>query len=150
MSKKLTHDFLSMRTKNSRLDQIKTLNLWGNDLSDVSILAELPNIEIISLSLNKITSLSAFKNMKHLKELYLRKNQIADIKEIEGLRLCTNLKILTLIENPITEIPNYRQTIRESLPQLRKLDDITIGDPPPQQQIEKKPSRDIKKRIQRK
>ena len=32
MSKKLTHDFLSMRTKNSRLDQIKTLNLWGNDL----------------------------------------------------------------------------------------------------------------------
>lgn len=132
MSKKLTHDFLSMRTKNSRLDQIKTLNLWGNDLSDVSILAELPNIEIISLSLNKITSLSAFKNMKHLKELYLRKNQIADIKEIEGLRLCTNLKILTLIENPITEIPNYRQTIIESLPQLTKLDDITIGDPPPQ------------------
>ena len=32
MSKKLTHDFLSMRTNNSRLDQIKTLNLWGNDL----------------------------------------------------------------------------------------------------------------------
>ena len=74
MSKKLTHDFLSMRTKNSRLDQIRTLNLWGNDLSDVSILADLPNIEIISLSVNKITSLSAFKNMKHLRELYLRKN----------------------------------------------------------------------------
>ena len=44
MSKKLTHDFLSMRTKKSSLAQIKTSNLWGNDLSDVSILAELPNI----------------------------------------------------------------------------------------------------------
>ena len=150
MSKKLTHDFLSMRTKNSRLDQIKTLNLWGNDLSDVSILADLPNIEIISLSLNKITSLSAFKNMKHLKELYLRKNQIADINEIEELKSCPNLKILTLIENPITEIPNYRQTIIESLPQLTKLDDIAIGDPPPQQQIEKRPSKEIKKKSSKK
>ena len=147
MSKKLTHDFLSMRTKNSRLDQIRTLNLWGNDLSDVSILADLPNIEIISLSVNKITSLSAFKNMKHLRELYLRKNLIADIKEIEELKSCPNLKILSLIENPITEIQNYRQTVIESLPQLTKLDDVIIGEPSQQQQIEKKPSKDIKKPI---
>ena len=150
MSKKLTHDFLSMRTKNSRLDQIRTLNLWGNDLSDVSILADLPNIEIISLSVNKITSLSAFKNMKHLRELYLRKNLIADIKEIEELKSCPNLKILSLIENPITEIQNYRQTVIESLPQLTKLDDVIIGEPLQQQQIEKKPSKDIKKPITKK
>lgn len=145
MSKKLTHDFLAMRTKNSRLDQIRTLNLWGNDLSDVSILADLPNIEIISLSVNKITTLSTFKNMKHLRELYLRKNLIADIKEIEELKSCPNLKILSLIENPITEIPNYRQTVIENLPQLTKLDDVIIGDIPQQQPIEKKPSKDIKK-----
>ena len=56
MSKKLTIDFILFRVKNSRLDQVKTLNLWGSDLGDISILSDLPALEIVSLSVNKISS----------------------------------------------------------------------------------------------
>ena len=150
MSKKLTIDFILFRVKNSRLDQVKTLNLWGSDLGDISILSDLPALEIVSLSVNKISSLSAFSKMKNLRELYLRKNIISDFKEIEELRNCTNLRTLSLIENPITEVPNYRNKILEILPQLTKLDDIPVGattesNPPSQTKIDKKPSKEIKK-----
>lgn len=150
MSKKLTIDFIVFRVKNSRLDQVKTLNLWGSDLGDVSILSDLPALEIVSLSVNKISSLSAFSKMKNLRELYLRKNIISDFKEIEELKNCKNLRTLSLIENPITEAPNYRNKVLEILPQLTKLDDIQVGaatepNQPSQTKIDKKPSKEIKK-----
>ena len=72
--KVLTPDFILMRCKTDKLAQIKNLNLWGNDLEDVSALRDLPNMEICSLSLNKISTLRDFQASKKLKELYLRKN----------------------------------------------------------------------------
>ena len=126
MSKKLTLDFLSLRTKNSRLDQITKLNLWGNDLDDISILEECPNIEILSLVQNKITSLKAFSKMLKLSELYLRCNSISEFSEIDNLKNCKQLKVLSLNENPISQKPNYRKHIIATLPNLTKLDDVGI------------------------
>lgn len=60
MAKVLTTDFILMRGKADKLSSIKNLNLWGNDLEDVSVLKQLPNMEICSLSLNKIKSLRDF------------------------------------------------------------------------------------------
>ena len=37
MSNKLTLELIIKRVKNSKLDQIKALNLWGKDLEDISI-----------------------------------------------------------------------------------------------------------------
>lgn len=34
--------------------------MWGNDLEDLSVLKELTNVEIISLSINKISTLMYF------------------------------------------------------------------------------------------
>jgi Leucine-rich repeat (LRR) protein len=42
-------------------------------------------VEILSLSLNKITTLRDFANCPKLTELYLRKNLIADLGEIKYL-----------------------------------------------------------------
>ena len=59
MSKKLTHEFIAMRTKCDRLESIKNLNLWGNDLEDISVIRNMYNLEVVSLSVNKI-----FKEIK--------------------------------------------------------------------------------------
>ena len=60
MVKVLTSDTVLQRCKCEKLSQIKNLNLWGSELEDISIIKEMPNIEICSLSLNKINSLKDF------------------------------------------------------------------------------------------
>ena len=126
MSKKLTLDYLALRTKNARLDQLTKLNLWGSDLDDVSILEECTNLEIISLAKNKISSLTPFRKMMKLSELYLRSNDISDIKELDNLKNCKQLKVLSLNENPIAEKQNYRMLVINALPQITKLDDVPV------------------------
>ena len=82
MLKKLTLKFIQSKCPNQKLEEIKNLNLWGNELEDISILANLSNLEIASLSINKIKNLEPLKNLTNLKELYLRKNLIDDFKQI--------------------------------------------------------------------
>ena len=135
MSKKLTLELITQRTKNSNYNEIKTLNLWGKELDDISILSKLPNLEICSLSTNKIQNIEVFENLKNLKELYLKKNLINDIKQIEKLKNLEQLEILSLEENPINSIPDYRNTILEILPQLKKLDDKIVESVSPKHKI---------------
>ena len=59
--------------------------IQGNGLTDVSILARAVNVEILSLSVNKVSSLAAFRECRRLRELYLRKNNIASLKELVHL-----------------------------------------------------------------
>ena len=126
MSKILTIDLILEKANNNNPKNIRALNLWGNKLSDISILSEFPSLEIISLSINQIKDISAFKKLKNVRELYLKDNEISDINQIENLKNCKKLEKLVLKDNPITNIINYRQKILEILPQLKKLDDIEV------------------------
>ena len=126
MSKKLTRKLIVQKIRSDRLGSIKNLNLWGTNLDDVSLIQEMPSLEIVSLSVNKIRSLKAFSGLPNLRELYLRKNMICDLNEIKYLTECDNLRILWLSENPICDNPNYRKIVISVLPQLAKLDDIMI------------------------
>lgn len=51
-------------------------------IDDVSILQQAPNIEVLSLSVNKISSLRHFVFCNQLKQLYLRANAVTDLGEI--------------------------------------------------------------------
>lgn len=125
-SKPLTKDLIVNKCKSEKLNQIKNVNLWGNDLDDLSVLAELPAVEIVSLSLNKITSLRDFAHCPRLAELYLRKNLISDLSEVNYLARLPLLKVLWLSHNPCAEHPYYRQYIIKTLPHLVKLDNAEI------------------------
>ena len=63
MSKKLTKEIIKSRANEDKIETIKTLNLWGNKLDDISLLKELPLLEILSLSSNHIHDLSVFKRI---------------------------------------------------------------------------------------
>ena len=128
MSKKLTREFISLKAKSDRLENITKLNLWGNDLDDVSILSTMHSLKVISLSVNKIRTLKAFANLENLEELYLRKNLISDMREIKYLKRCPNLKVLWLSDNPIDGERNYRREVLKMLPQLVKLDDVMVSE----------------------
>lgn len=120
----LTEEQVLSKCHVDNLSDVKNLNVWGNDIENIDIISQMNNVEIVTLSLNKISNLKPFANCPNLKELYLRKNSISDIKELDYLKNCKNLKILWLEENPICEIENYRNIVLQKLPQVMKLDNI--------------------------
>ena len=126
MEIKLTKDLIFQKTKNDKIELLTKLNFWGNEIGDVSIIRYMPQLEIISLSLNKIKTLKWFARMENLIELHLRENLIEDIEEIKYLINCPKLRILSLSGNPISKELNYRDIILSKLPQLVKLDDHII------------------------
>ena len=126
MGKTLTAEVIQTKCKTDKIGNIKNLNLWGNDLDDLAIIKEMPNIEICSLSLNKIFSLKDFASLKKLTELYLRKNVITDLTEVKYLTYCPQLKVLWLWDNPIADHPLYRPYIIKLLPNLVKLDNAAV------------------------
>ena len=126
MSKKLSRELIAQKVKSDRIESIRNLNLWGSNIEDISIIEEMPSLEIVSLSVNKIRTLRPFSNLTNLRELYLRRNLITNLNEIKYLTDCQNLNVLWLSENPICDNPNYRAVVICVLPQLQKLDDIAI------------------------
>nr|XP_043068730.1 GATA zinc finger domain-containing protein 10 isoform X1 [Drosophila bipectinata] len=125
---RLTEEMVIARAKQSDLGLIKKLNCWGSDLSDVSIIKRMRGVEVLALSVNKISTLSPFEDCTKLQELYLRKNNISDINEIAYLQSLPALKYLWLEENPCCDRagPNYRAIVLRALPNLKKLDNVEV------------------------
>lgn len=132
MANRLTEHLVLSRSRQHNLDDVVRLNLFGNDLVDVSILEQCPNLEVVSLSNNRISSLRSFSHCIKLKELYIRQNDVTDICEIVFLKNLKSLRTLWLNENPCssTDAKLYRLFVIRMLPSLRKLDDeiITISE----------------------
>lgn len=124
MIKVLTEEFIKEKYfyTSKRLSELKVINIWGKELEDISILSTLPNLETICLSSNNILDLSALQNCHALKELYLRKNKIKDLNQLLHLKNLSNLRILWINDNPISQIENYRYFIEKNLPQIKNLD----------------------------
>jgi hypothetical protein len=95
-------------------------------LSDVSILKDIPNIEILTLSQNSLTSLEHVQHCVNLSELYIRNNHITNLSQIYYLKKLKNLRILWLADNSCANSVNYRQTVLKNLPNLQKLDNTTV------------------------
>ncbi|XP_076879702.1 cilia and flagella associated protein 410 [Brachyhypopomus gauderio] len=125
---KLTRKLVLARAKASDLESVKKLNCWGCNLTDISIFSEMPNIEVLTLSANKISSLEHISNCQNLTELYLRRNDIHNLSELSHLKSLACLKVLWLAENPCCERDpvKYRLTVLRSLPGLHKLDNQVV------------------------
>ncbi|XP_055707763.1 centrosomal protein of 97 kDa isoform X1 [Phlebotomus papatasi] len=125
---KLTEEMVIARTRQSDLSTVKKLNCWGSELTDVSIIRRMRGVEVLALSVNKISSLADFENCQNLQELYLRRNNIKDLSELAYLQSLPNLKYLWIEENPCVERagPSYRAIVLRTLPNLLKLDNIEV------------------------
>ena len=137
-----------MKTKASNLESVKNLNLWGNEIDDVRIVKDMPNLEVLSLSVNKISSLKAFQYCQKLSELYLRKNCIQDLSELKYLQPLKNLKVLWLWDNPCADTPNYRDIVISKLPNLVKLDNQAISNEEKAQASKLEPQRGKNREIE--
>jgi hypothetical protein len=114
------------RGRSNSITDIKALNMWGFHLRDISILEQMTNLEVVALPINAIETLRPLRGCVHLRELFLRQNQIPDFEELRHLQDLQGLRSLALIGNPIANLPRYRETVIAMLPQLTKLDDREI------------------------
>ncbi|XP_003486040.1 protein tilB homolog isoform X3 [Bombus impatiens] len=124
---KLTEEMVVARTRMSDFSAVKKLNCWGTELTDVSILRKMKNVEVLSLSVNHINTLADFQYCLSLQELFVRNNNIEDLNEVCYLQGLPNLRNLWLGENPCAEKEGYRLAVLKALPNLQKLDDEIVS-----------------------
>ncbi|NWX28213.1 CU002 protein, partial [Notiomystis cincta] len=94
----------------------------------ISICRDLPNIEVITFSVNGISDLEPLHQCQNLSELYLRKNNITSLEELFYLKALPRLRVLWLAENPCCgpDPHRYRMTVLRNLPSLQKLDNQAV------------------------
>lgn len=123
----LSENLILAKTKADKLSQVKNLNLWGAELSDVSLVSQCINLEVLALSVNHVTTIRDIAECKNLRELYLRKNDIVSLGEVYYLSKLPNLTTLWLSDNPCAKDPNYRMFTVRCCPNLRQLDSIEVS-----------------------
>jgi internalin A len=82
------------------LTNLTTLNLYNNQITDFSFLGSLTNLTTLTLDNNRITDISFLGSLTNLTTLHLYNNQITDISFLGSL---TNLTTLHLGDNQITD-----------------------------------------------
>eukprot|EP00672_Neobodo_designis_P016632 CAMPEP_0174832198 /NCGR_PEP_ID=MMETSP1114-20130205/3545_1 /TAXON_ID=312471 /ORGANISM="Neobodo designis, Strain CCAP 1951/1" /LENGTH=260 /DNA_ID=CAMNT_0016066053 /DNA_START=69 /DNA_END=851 /DNA_ORIENTATION=- len=122
----LTSTAVLAKTKVDNLAAVKNLNAWGGEFEDVSIVRQLPNLEVLALSVNKINGLGDFAYCSNLKELYLRKNNVSSLAEVKHLGKLPKLTVLWLCDNPCAVHPLYRTFVVRCCPALKQLDNVEV------------------------
>uniref|UniRef100_A0A3Q3E163 Cilia and flagella associated protein 410 n=1 Tax=Hippocampus comes TaxID=109280 RepID=A0A3Q3E163_HIPCM len=120
---KLTRKHVLTEAKASDLESVELCHSL-----QVSILSQMPNIEVLTLSANSISSLAPLAGCLSLCELYVRRNMIASLSELCYLRPMTRLRVLWLADNPCCgeNSSQYRLTVLRCLPRLQKLDNQVV------------------------
>ena len=104
------------------IEVVSGLNLYalgaaGCEITDLSIISELTELEVLDLSDNNISDISVLANMPNMIELYLENNCITDISALANM---TWLLVLDLSGNCITDF--------SVLEQLEHLEEVDIED----------------------
>ncbi|KAK6182510.1 hypothetical protein SNE40_010183 [Patella caerulea] len=123
---KLTEGLVLARTRAQDLESVRKLNCWASDITDISIIRKMPDLEVCSLSGNKISTLEDFSHCPNLQELYIRKNNLTELTDIHWLKKLTKLRVLWLSDNPCSTGDNYRLSVLKTLPNIQKLDNIVV------------------------
>ena len=123
------------------LKNLKRLSLGRNAIRKLEQL-DVPQLEELWISYNKIDKLSGLDKLKNLKVLYMSNNQISNWTEIERLaNQCPELVDVLFVNNPIynnaASEQEYRYMMLQRLPKLTKLDGWPV-DPDEREEAERR------------
>ncbi len=105
---------------------IRTLKINSQNISDISIISKIKELQYLSLSSNNISSLNPLSNCENLRELNLCNNKIFSFEELYFLKNLKKLTTLYLNGNPICDDNNYFDKVQKILPNLNYLDNIEL------------------------
>ncbi len=95
-----------------QLYALDNLSLAGNNITDVSALAQLGGLTTLNLSDNMITDVSALAQLTNLRTLYLDNNPITDLQPLSSLTNLTTLSIkgITITESQLERLASALPT----------------------------------------
>lgn len=106
---------------------LQVLNISNNEISKLSQgFKKSIFLRIIDLSFNKLSSLKGTEDLEHLMTLVLKNNNFTKINTMDHLVNLALLSDLDFTSNPVTEKKHYRLRVTFKLPQLRKLDGVSV------------------------
>jgi len=85
----------------SGLTNLEVLGLSNTQVSDISVLSGLTNLEVLYLYNTQVSDISALSGLTNLEELYLSYTNVSDISALSGL---TNLEVLGLSNTQVSDI----------------------------------------------
>jgi Leucine-rich repeat (LRR) protein len=101
------------------LTGLKVLYLTNNQISDISLLAKMPSLELIYMNRNKVSELPEdIGNLKQLRRLYLGHNQLEYLPD--SFYELTELRMLILKANKLTSLD-------DKIRQLQRLVNLDIS-----------------------
>ena len=110
-------------------DQFEVIDLTNNEIIRLEDSAPLRALTTLLLSNNEISKIAPTfgKNFPRLENLILTNNkvlhkQIKNFTQIDNFLNCKQLKRLSLLNNQITSLPNYRLYVIFKIPSLAVLD----------------------------
>lgn len=77
------------------------LDLYSNNITDLTGLENLENITVLGLGNNNIEDITPIKNIVKLRQLYLNDNKISSVENLENLY---NLEILSVANNKLSDV----------------------------------------------
>lgn len=92
---------------------IEFINMWDNQISDISSLVNLPKLTGLAIPRNQIQDISCLEDLINLTYLGLANNQIIDIYPLIRNKNIDDGDIINIIENPLSET-----SINTYIPQL--------------------------------
>ena len=123
---KLNEKEVLARSHATCLGNVRKLICWGSNLTDISIVQKMVNLEVLNVSVNNLSTLKDLSHCPRLKEIYIRKNHVKNIDQIAFLKNLPQLTVLWLSDNPISSFPKYREIVLRNLPGLVKLDSVEV------------------------
>lgn len=113
-----------------QLYALDNLSLAGNNISDVSALAQLGGLTTLNLSDNMITDVSALAQLTNLRTLYLDNNPVTDLQPLTSLANLTTLSIkgITLSDSQLKRLASALPTCAiHSETTEEEMQDISFG-----------------------
>lgn len=108
----------------STLNRFDCFDLSDNIIRKLENLPLLPRLKCLLLNNNRIYRIAPHleESVPNLERLILTNNYIQELGDIDALSTLSNLRVLSLVNNPVTEKEHYRLYVIHKLPHLRLLD----------------------------
>jgi len=105
-------------------NQFDSIDLSDNEIVKLEGFPLLPRLKTILLNNNRVTRISKGleTSIPNLETLVLTGNRISNVQDLQNLKNLTKLRRLIVLDNRVTQIPDYRLKVINALPQLKMLD----------------------------
>jgi len=115
--------------KGHNFDKVNHLSFIGCDLETLNGLENLPEVRVLDLSENKISSIEKIPEcLPKLYHLNICGNPLSTVEQLKPLNKLANLQALDVFDCPVTDTDEYRTKIFEAIPNLKFLNGYDIND----------------------